>query len=112
MLVVTIACSDKMAQTANSYEMLYGSLVSTLEDARRQIGDNELIVCMNVHANSIKVKSASNEEVHYAMWQKYVDEDAARDDILSTEVANFKVNKNLLQEQRELRKRIKIEQLI
>ena len=72
-LVVTIACSDKMAVNQN-YNKLQSALTEQIEEMRKQIGNNELIVCMNIHSNGNKLKSCSDEKVNPALWSEFTTE--------------------------------------
>jgi len=55
-IMVTIACSDRMREQGPIYEELKDYLIRVFEDIRANADDKEVIICLNIHTEGKRVQ--------------------------------------------------------
>lgn len=96
-IVITVACSDKMAEDTLIYDTLADSLINILDNLATVESSDKIKVCLNIHNDSQKVKVSRNDNINYRIWEQYCHEEVeAADNFFEIEADEQVVEKGTM----------------
>lgn len=73
-IIVTIACCDRMQDIAGIWEQLKDYLTSKLDELSDSNHQNDIVYCLNIHNEGQKVPMSTNESISPQIWEQWKDQ--------------------------------------
>ena len=71
-IVITIACSDRMGNKANIWNELKDIIIEQFDGILKSDQAPHTVFCLNIHSNGEKVKSSKFDRITDNVWKDWI----------------------------------------
>lgn len=73
-IIVTLACSDRLNQIPNIWEDLKDSIDNEVNRLKYHSDVNDFAICFNIHNEGKKVRTSKNDKAKEESWRNWIKE--------------------------------------